>query len=349
MSPIAGPALPDFDWESILLFPKRKKKIGFALSGGGAKGSFEVGALQYLYEIKEVNPNLTVGTSVGAINSIKISEGINRNNGYQGFPGLKKIWLDLKKEDDMFVRNKNTPDFDIEDIPSLIESSFLKLFVYGMAFPILGSIGAGIKAKNRLEKLKKLLDSDSLLELSPIGDKMSSGRFGGLNRSNPKMLDLDLLRASQIKCFVSVVGLKSGKLRYVDKFGQIYDRSNLQDPLPGPNVDVINAVLASAAIPVYFKPMELNGEIYVDGGVREIIPISSVFDLGMDTCYAIVAGADKIDKNDSSNPGSIFIKDEEFKPDLLSIIDKTLHAVVDEVGIGDVCLNKEEKTRYSNH
>jgi predicted acylesterase/phospholipase RssA len=49
--------------------------IAIVLSGGGAKGSFEVGALLALQEIwNEVRPCIVCGSSVGAINALAVAE-----------------------------------------------------------------------------------------------------------------------------------------------------------------------------------------------------------------------------------------------------------------------------------
>lgn len=44
------------------------------LSGGFALGSFEVGAVRYLYN-NGVRPDIICGTSVGSINGSKLAEG----------------------------------------------------------------------------------------------------------------------------------------------------------------------------------------------------------------------------------------------------------------------------------
>lgn len=51
-----------------------RKKRGIVLGGGGAKGSFQVGALQYIHELEQQDEHpyetvLCAGTSVGALNS----------------------------------------------------------------------------------------------------------------------------------------------------------------------------------------------------------------------------------------------------------------------------------------
>ena len=53
------------------VFPK--PVVAIVLSGGFALGSFEVGALRYLYN-QGIRPNILCGTSVGAINAAKLAE-----------------------------------------------------------------------------------------------------------------------------------------------------------------------------------------------------------------------------------------------------------------------------------
>src|ERR1700677_3557726 len=42
-------------------------KPAFVLAGGGTKGSFEVGALQYLVGMERITPDIVTATSAGAI------------------------------------------------------------------------------------------------------------------------------------------------------------------------------------------------------------------------------------------------------------------------------------------
>jgi hypothetical protein len=57
------------------------------------------------------------------------------------------------------------------------------------------------------------------------------------------------------------------------------------------HVDLVDGVLASAAVPGLFRPVRLGNETYVDGGVRELFPIQAAIDLGADTIYGIIASA----------------------------------------------------------
>lgn len=41
--------------------------VGLVLSGGGARASFQVGALRYLYDEVGITPSVITGTSAGSI------------------------------------------------------------------------------------------------------------------------------------------------------------------------------------------------------------------------------------------------------------------------------------------
>ena len=73
----------------------KMKKLAFVLSGGGARGALQVGALRALVEA-EIHPDLLVGTSVGAINAVYLAvNGVNLNS----LDGLVDAWGKAKDAD----------------------------------------------------------------------------------------------------------------------------------------------------------------------------------------------------------------------------------------------------------
>ncbi len=54
-----------------------------------------------------------------------------------------------------------------------------------------------------------------------------------------------------------------------------------------PRARLLDAVLASTALPVQWPPIVFNGHQYVDGGVVANVPISIAIDRGADTVYAL--------------------------------------------------------------
>lgn len=75
------------------------------------------------------------------------------------------------------------------------------------------------------------------------------------------------------------------------------------------SIDVFNsgfigdAIRASMAIPSVFPPKELNGRIYVDGGLIRNFPVSEAHDLGADIVIGVYVGGVKMNRD---NLNSIF-------------------------------------------
>src|SRR5262249_20398324 len=82
------------------------------------------------------------------------------------------------------------------------------------------------------------------------------------------------------------VSLNSGAIRYISKHGQMFNHADLNTPV-ATDIALEEAILASAAIPAVFAPGLIADEIYVDGGVREVVPIEACGKLGATTIVGI--------------------------------------------------------------
>lgn len=334
--------------------------IAIVLSGGGARGDFEVGALRFLYD-QNVRPDIICGTSVGAINGVKLAEGEGAPD--QGLQGLEAIWLELQRNEDMYVEESWLNRIDSE----------LKDWLTGKGAPpegppprnyqAWGDIGSLIetiekaawlvnKGAEILKMLEELSTARSLYNLGPIQRKLMQR----LNEGQIRQWS----QAGVRKLRLGVVSLETGQLRYVTEDGTLLERDNItpvntvatlqprcqqlagelatleaeqreaqremhtaispqekahaasqvrhwsaqirekqselqrcnaEDPpsLSPLKVSLESGVMASSIMPAMFPPVNLGGEWYVDGGVREVLPMQAAIDLGADTIYAIVA------------------------------------------------------------
>lgn len=71
-------------------------KRALVLSGGGSKGAFEVGAIDYLVNTEGLNFNIFIGTSVGALNAAFLGQSGNRRELTELNHDLKQLWLNIK-------------------------------------------------------------------------------------------------------------------------------------------------------------------------------------------------------------------------------------------------------------
>lgn len=70
-------------------------KRALVLSGGGSKGAFEVGAIDYLVHQRRMDFQVFLGTSVGALNAALLGQARNRGELLAQTEELKKIWLEI--------------------------------------------------------------------------------------------------------------------------------------------------------------------------------------------------------------------------------------------------------------
>jgi NTE family protein len=93
------------------------------LSGGGAKGSFELGVVDYLVNDLKMDFQVICGVSTGALNASMLSQG----KGYEGLKEkleeLKNIWFGIRKDSDIY---KKGIKIDFPRIVSLYDLSPLK-------------------------------------------------------------------------------------------------------------------------------------------------------------------------------------------------------------------------------
>jgi NTE family protein len=110
---------------------------------------------------------------------------------------------------------------------------------------------------------------------------------GSLNHTAPLRSILesnfnpDKLRASGVELKVGAVSLTTGK--YTSASSNTY-----------PAEQMVDWVMASAAMPIIFEPITVDGEVWVDGGVRNVTPISDVIKNNPDITEVDVVLADSL-------------------------------------------------------
>lgn len=297
----------------------RTRRWTWLLSGGGAKGSFQVGALLYLGDnLSEYRPRAICGTSVGAINAILPSEGTS-----DSVRRLRDMWLALENESDMYLVTD-----EAEQIESSLVAGLLDLTLAQVASLVLSEPPSGIETldprqapitaqgkarrmdgrvktwgwlpfagwriakhlKKKLNKFEDLLDrTRSLYSLDPLSRKLDEN------------VDVDRLQARpEIALRLVSVALESGRPCFVDKLGRFAEVVSQAGharyyPLPGDTKgNIVQGALASAAIPGAFPPVvfawgsrfelgrglaDLPWRTCVDGGVRDYLPVREAVDL----------------------------------------------------------------------
>ncbi|MGE5557178.1 MAG: patatin-like phospholipase family protein [Bacillota bacterium] len=194
-------------------------KRALVLSGGGSHGAFEVGALNYLLQEKNMDFHIFRGSSVGALNASVLAQAGNYDELLLYLQKLNELWSGIKSNRDIY-----------DGMPVIL----------------------------------RLLLSGSLY------------RPRGLARLINHNIDPAKLFSSNRLLMVATVAGEDGELRYADNRNPAY-LENFPD-----------YILASASIPIFFPPVVIQGKHWFDGGLRDVTPLSNIFDEKPDEIVIIV-------------------------------------------------------------
>ncbi len=121
-------------------------------------------------------------------------------------------------------------------------------------------------------------------------------------------ISLEKIRASGKKVSVGTVSLSSGKYTIFDQTSDYF----------------IDAVIASASFPGMLTPIKFLGQLWTDGGVKEISPIKKAVELGADIIDVIITSPHTRVKR--------FIE----KPNTVDVLKRSLDLSTDKIMANDI-------------
>ena len=276
------------------------KKTALILSGGGARGAYQVGVLKGLSEILSLDDNrfpfqIISGTSAGAINTAHLA--CQDNSFSTSVEKLVYLWAQL------------TPDqvFKVNLFPG---NSFSLKSLSGFG-QILN--GRSFNALLDTSPLKKLIESHCDFEM--LHKNVKSGKFDSI------LITANNYMKNKAESFVeSFDGVGESNL-----FWSETRRSAIQTKL---NAD---HVMASSAIPLLFPPIKIGHEVYGDGCVRNHTPCSPSIRMGAEKLFVIGVRTQKqtefvAKENESKATNSV--KPESETVSLIRVLNTLLNAVL---------------------
>lgn len=229
------------------------------LSGGGARGAYQVGVLKALAELvpKGHYPfDIITGVSVGALNAAVLATW--PDDFHAGARSLEKIWRELSCNH----------VFRTDDL--------------AMARNIAGWTGAALFGWLGVKPPRSLLDNSPLRQLIDRHiDFEKLNRLGG-----PGGLKAIAITASSYRSGRAVTYFATN--RPTPEWGRAR-RIGVARPIRPEHV------LASSALPIVFPAVSVSGVYFGDGALRENAPLSSAIRLGADDILTIAARDGKPD------------------------------------------------------
>lgn len=281
--------------------PNGRGKIALVLAGGAARGAYEVGVVQHILEDvardlgRDPPLDILCGTSVGALNTCGLAA-------FADYPRararrLVDVWSHLTIDRVLSI--------DRGELFALMRS------IVGRPPAIApdATHGVGLVDPSAIERL--------------ITDAVPFARI-------QQHLDAGLLSAVT----VTATHVGSGRtVVFVAQKDRLADNWSTDPTMIGEKA-ILQPVhaLASAAIPVLFPAVRVEGDFYCDGGLRQNVPLSPARRLGADGIlvvsprYLPASRLDPIElhSNEASFPGPLFLLGKTLNALLLDRLDSDI-------------------------
>ena len=266
------------------------QKTALILSGGGARGAYQVGVLKGLAEILKTmgisNPfQILSGTSAGAINTAQIAG--SADDFQTTIEKLIYLWSNLKPEH-VFKA----------DVLSMNKFSLSGLFGVGSS-----SSAFSMNSLLDTSPLKKLIENNC--DFSQIQKNLDSRKYESV-----------IITANNY--------IEGSAVSFVQT-PKVFDSEKLNwgDTRRKPTLTTLTAnhILASTAIPILFPPVLVGDEYYGDGCVRNNTPCSPALRLGAQKLFVIGVRSQQ-------KTNSMPIEEKNKKITMIRILNTLLNAVM---------------------
>ncbi len=218
------------------------------LSGGGARGAYEVGVLWYIFDdlsrMRGAPPKIDIlcGTSVGAINACYLAAHLT--DPVLGMRRLVHLWSELQ-----ITRVLGFGPRQFVGIPRLLLGGGEGTGLFDVR-----PMAELVQREISWRALARALRRKQLRALTVSTTEVATGRTVVFMQTAP---DVDIPRTAP-------------------------PRTLFRSDHIGPH-----HALASAAIPLLFPPVRIDDELYLDGGLRQNTPIAPALRLGATHIFAI--------------------------------------------------------------
>jgi NTE family protein len=228
---------------------RERRRIAMILSGGGARGAYEVGVLSYIFDDftrpRGGPPRIDIlsGTSVGAINACFLAAHLT--DPVLGVRRLVDLWSELQ---------------------------------------LTSVLGFGVRQVVSLPRLLMggTLEGIGLFDVRPMTDLVQREISW---RAVTRCLRRRLLRTLSVSCTEVATG-RTVVFMQTAPHAVIPSSAPPRTLFRADRIGPPHA-LASAAIPILFPPVRIDKELYLDGGLRQNTPIAPALRLGATHIFAV--------------------------------------------------------------
>jgi len=278
--------------------PKRDPRIALVLAGGAVSGgAFKVGGLKALDDFlvgrKITDFDTYVGLSAGSILAVALASGVSPSEMIKVLEGRSRRMDQLRPTDFYnpnwreFVERPAKLAYDLLAFLPGVGADFVRTLP-GLPDAVGARLRTFVSAPSyaNFEKaaLALMQHVSPTREIPALTNHIPSGLFDNVSLERWLRRNLERLRMpNDFRAFLR----KRGRSLYITAC----DLDTAERELFGPDeccdATIAQAVQASTALPLFYRPARINGVDYVDGGVRTTASIDVAIEKGADliVCY----------------------------------------------------------------
>jgi len=268
-------------------------RVGLVLAGGSARAAYEVGVVRYVLEDvaralgRPVPIDVISGTSAGSINAVMLAA--HADKPAERAAMLAKRWTHL----------------ELEKVVRPSPSGIL---------PIVGRMfGRPVRRDAHARRRGGMFDPSGIEQIvydavpfGAIGEHMRAGHLAALSISTTHV--------ASGRTVVFVQRREGGTPRWGSDPTMVVRASQIE----------AKHALASAAVPLLFPAVEIDGQFYCDGGLRQNVPLSPARRLGADGLIVINP---RYIREEAPAP-AVAEERERLYPDPLFVVGKAMNALL---------------------
>jgi NTE family protein len=267
--------------------------VGLVLAGGSARAAYEVGVVRYLLEDvaralgRDVPIDIISGTSAGSINAVMLAAHADQPAARSAM--LAQRWTDL-------------------DLEGVVRPS-----PGGIASMVRHMFGRATRKDARIERRGGMLDPSGIerivrdaVPFGAIGEHMRAGRL--------RAVSISTTHVASGRTVVFVQRREGGTPHWGSDRTMVARATQIGS----------EHALASAAVPLLFPAVEIGGQFYCDGGLRQNVPLSPARRLGAD---GLIVVNPRYIREENPTPAQAEER-ERLYPDPLFVLGKAMNALL---------------------
>ena len=317
------------------------EKLGLVLSGGGARGPFQVGVYERLLRDERFadGPAVLSGTSAGALNAAMIACGLSPVEIMEFWFGLADdppVRASAKLFESGAVAVVKTLAEEIAQLPMRLPEDLARLGQRARRYwpPRMGSLAAltmDYLLTSRFDVISRILDGIEepfLVDTDELRDRLI-GVFGGTRIPAERRLAINAVDINTRR----VVRYVTGPVPAVPASEYVV--------VPAITVDML---MASASIPLLFNPITIGSHLLWDGGLLVNTPLAPAVALGADQIVTVLVTEGGEQNEELTNMGRALERtldaflENAYNVDRMLLLDRNRLAHVDGSPYRDVKL-----------